>query len=184
MTNVFVINESSLQSEIWPTPITFTVQNGASAQIEPETGGVLTYTNKAGQMSVIQIPPGAVTQTIELDYVPIETVTLPDDLFVIGDRKFQLQAYVNGRLKEHFAFEKPITTTFYYSDSDVVGDESELKLYLNIDGEWTDSADTCAPTSEYERSIDENWVKVAICHLTQFSLLGVGNKYYFPLIFR
>jgi len=64
-------------------------------------------------------------------------------------------------------------------------DEKTLVLDYWDGSRWVDAATTCTPTSTYERHPAQNRLAVAICHLTDFGLMG-GVRYtiYLPLVVR
>jgi hypothetical protein len=180
--HISVGNEADLQSDIYP-PITFTVNNGAQAIIDPITGGSLTYTNSEGNSTLINIPPRAVTKTTEIRYMPIASVVPPIGFSLVGKHKFMLSTYDEGNYIPGFRFQSPITITIHYNENDFSGiHESTMLLnYLNGDT-WEDVTNTCSPPSTYERNTDQNWIRVSICHLTDFALFKKEYKIFFPTI--
>lgn len=66
--------------------------------IDPETGGTLTYTNPDGLVTIITVPPGAVTDTIALAYTPRSDPGHP-----LGSLEFANQAFDLDGL-EHFLY--------------------------------------------------------------------------------
>lgn len=72
------------------------------------------------------------------------------------------------------SFQKPVTITIHYSDSDVacVLDENYLTLYYWAGSEWKDATSTCTPPSTYTRDLTGNVLSVPICHLTPFAIGG------------
>jgi hypothetical protein len=153
-----------------------------SATIEPTTDTLLVYTDSRGNSTVIQVPAGAVTDTITLVYAPVETATTPVG-FSFAGHAFDLDAYQNGsRYLPDFAFSSPVTITIHYTATDVAAlDENTLILeYWNENtGVWEDAA-----CGKYERHPDENWLAVPICHLSRFALFGKGHAVYLPLVLR
>jgi len=158
-----------------------TVVTGARTSIEPE-GGSLVYTDTMGNRTVIEVPADAVTETVELVYTPVETVTAPSG-FAFAGHTFELDAYRDGALLSDFVFSVPVTVALHYADADVAGMD-EASLILEVWNEnasaWEDAA--CGP---YDRHADENRLAVPICHLSRFALFG-KERYtiYLPLVLR
>jgi glucose/mannose transport system substrate-binding protein len=150
--------------------------------ITPTEPSVLVYADTRGLTTTIQVPAGAVTETIMLGYLPVETITATSGSAFAG-HAFDLDAYQDRTLRlPGFAFSGPVTITIYYTDTDVVGlDESTLVLeYWNeVASVWEDAA--CGP---YDHHPDENWLAVPICHLSRFALFGKGHTIYLPLVLR
>jgi len=72
-----------------------------------------------------------------------------------------------------FAFAAPVTITIHYSDDDVAGlDENTLRVLYWTGTAWADAADTCVPASPYVRDLANNVLSVAVCHLTEFAMIG------------
>jgi hypothetical protein len=74
-------------------------------------------------------------------------------------------------------FEKPLTLTIHYTDTILTPglDESTLKLYYWDKGQnkWVDAGTTCPPADRFfDLDTTDNWLKVHICHLSQFSIGG------------
>ncbi len=97
-----------------------------------------------------------------------------------------LEAFRGGAPLPDFAFETPVTVTIHYSDLDVrvVSDESRLALMRWTESGWEDAAQTCTPPSDYVRDLENNVLSVAICHLSEFALLGPTHQVYLPLVMK
>jgi hypothetical protein len=180
--HISVENEAMLESTVWP-PLTFTVKTGTQATVTPAGGGSLVYTNQAGYSTTVDIPPGAVTETTELDYTFIQGAIPPGGFAMVDGYEFLLDAYQAGEYQPDFKFLKPITLTIWYSDADVVGlDEADLKIYWKDGSSWEEVTNTCTPPSDYERDTVANWLKVPICHLTQFAMFSEQRSVYLPVV--
>jgi hypothetical protein len=153
--------------------------------IPPDSESTLVYTDTNQCATVIQIPSGAVTETVLLVYSAANTATAPSG-FVFAGQAFNLEAYQDGLLAPGFTFSAPVTVTIHYTETDLAGmDEATLILnYWDDDtNEWRDAATTCTPHSIYDRRPDENWLAVPICHLSMFALFG-EHRIYLPLVLR
>ena len=82
-----------------------------------------------------------------------------------------------------FALSAPITVTLQYND--LRFDESSLWLVYWDGSQWLDATETCAPAASYERNLDENWLRLPICRLGEFALVGTAENFiYLPLVTR
>lgn len=159
---------------------TLTPTQGVEVTIEPETGGTISYTDEQGSQVEVNVPPGAVDQIITLHFVPVDSPE-PNPGFMFAGIAFDLNAYQDQTLLEGFVFNVPISVTIQYTDQAVEGlIESALTLEYWDGTAWLDAA--CGP---YERHPEDNWLRVPICHLSQFALFG-NDKYmiYQPIILR
>jgi len=156
------------------------------ATVDPDKGGTLVYTDTQGSPTVVQVLPGAVSNTITLVYTPVGTATAPSG-FAFAGHAFDLEAYRGGSLLPGFVFEKPVTITLHYSDGDVAGiDEASLVLNYWDGSAWVDAAATCTPPATYDRHPEANWLAVPVCHLSRFALFGqaemIEYNVYLPLV--
>lgn len=153
---------------------------------QAETACTLVYTDARGIPTVIQLPAGAVSETLTLVYTPTEKVVPPFGLLFAG-RAFSLEAYRDGAMLAGFAFEKPVTVTVHYTETDVAGlREDTLQLRYRSGSAWVDAASTCSPPSNYERRPTENWFALPICHLSLFAALGYAaeHRVFLPVVRR
>jgi len=154
--------------------------------VTPTTGITLIFTDPQGLTTTVEVPGGAVTDTIELRFTPVPSPTEPiTGELRFANHAFDLEAYRGGVLMPGFVFERPVTITIHYSDVDVAGlDESTLALYYWRGGAWIDAATTCP--ADYVRRPERNWLRLPICHLSRFGVMGYGAHYdiYLPLVIR
>jgi hypothetical protein len=159
--------ESGVMLPTWPT-------------LSPITETRFVYTDSRGNPTTIQVPAGAVTEPIVLEYTPVDSSTVPAGFSVVG-QVFELDAYQEGQfIEEGLNFAVPITITFYYSDSEIIGlDEDSLLLerWDETTQKWIDAA--CGP---YGRHPKENWLAVPICHVSRFALVEEGYIVFIPLL--
>ena len=155
----------------------------SAGQLAVDSGqsGTLLYVH-SGMTSTLFIPAGAVTQPTTIVYNPLSVTGAPSG-FQFAGHGFTLDAYFGDDYLPGFTFLQPVTLTQYYSEADVAEvDENSLTLrYWDTGaGQWLEAA--CGP---YERHPDENWLRVPICHFSDFGLFGsTGVKLYLPLIMR
>lgn len=157
---------------------------GEQMVVEPDSGGTLVYTDPTGTATTITVPTDAVTSTIEIVFTPVAEAAPPQGLDFAG-HAFTLDAYSDGSLLDEFTFNQPITLTLQYNNADVAGmDESNLTLFYwdELNSAWLDVAGTCSPPSSYDRHLEENWLSVPVCHLSQFGLFGSPFTLYLPVL--
>jgi hypothetical protein len=188
---------------------------GVSIPISPGAGGWLYFTDTQGLTTTIDVPSGAVTQTVSLACFPLFTPTQPLSPGVgFAHHVFVLEVYAQAQHTAYlplvwrgsasalgagrpagsglpvavfqaarlagvgpgvdgFAFAAPITLTVFYSDADVAGlDENTLTFFYWTGSGWADAAGTCTPSSPYVRDVANNVLSVAVCHLTEFAMVG------------
>jgi uncharacterized repeat protein (TIGR01451 family) len=134
----------------------------------PDAESTLIYTDTGGGVIVLELPSGAVTDTVTLVYTPIATVTVPLS-YTFANHAFELSAYRGGVLLPGFTFLHPLEVTLHYTEEDVAGiDETRLMLY-----EWneTTSAWEDAACGAYVRDAANNRLTVPICHVGLFVLM-------------
>jgi hypothetical protein len=137
-------------------------------------------------VTIINIPSGAVTESVTLFYSPIPSVPLPSE-FGFANHAFELDAYLNNTIILDFVFQIPVTITIHYLDSDVTGlDETQLALMVFEGNSWQDTATTCLPISSYNRDLVNNLLSVPICHLSTYALFGpqVQPETYLPFVVK
>jgi arabinogalactan oligomer/maltooligosaccharide transport system substrate-binding protein len=158
---------------------------GVQITVSPATSNTLVFTDTHFNPTTIFVPSGAVTESVDLIYTPVPTVTLPPQLSLAG-HAFTLVAYQSGTVLSSFNFQQPITVTLSYNDADVAGiNESSLTLNYWDGGSWVDAATSCTPSSTYDRHPAENWLAISICHLSRFALFGPTEyRLYLPLVNR
>jgi parallel beta-helix repeat protein len=152
-----------------------------SVIVDPSTDATLVYTDTQGSPTLIQVPAGAVTETIMLVYVPEEPDTTLER-YAYAEHAFEMSAYQDEALLPRFVFSDPVTVTIYYTDTDVVTlDEDTLVLayWDEVESAWEDV--TCGP---YDRHPDENWLALPIRNSGHLALFGEEHKVYLPLVIR
>lgn len=156
--------------------------------VYPTVGVTLVYTDLQGISTTVAIPAGAVTETTLLVFAPVFSPSYPvSPGLALANHNFDLNAY-RGGLLPGFVFDRPVTITVNYSDADVRWlYEDTLKLYYWDGAAWADGAETCVPPSTYLRDPAQNVLQVAICHLTQWGMMGgplPRHEVYLPLVYR
>lgn len=142
--------------------------------ISPTIGGQLTYTDTQTLTTTVEVPEGAVTETIILALLQLdESSHGPLPGMRLGREPFDLAAYLGNTELEGYEFLKPLTVTIHYSEADIFGiDETGLGLYYWDGTTWQDAATTCSPPSTYVHDMVLNVLQVPICHLTEWNIQG------------
>jgi len=150
--------------------------------VEPGPGGDLVYTDTQDLPTIIRVPPGGVTDTVLLAYVPLAEPTHPlPPLKEFARHAFTLDAYtLDGVHLPGFVFQAPVTVEVHYSNADV-SRVTELSLELDAwaGGAWQDAA-----CGLYDRQAAANWLSLPVCHLSEFALIGEPYRVYLPLVAR
>ncbi len=149
----------------------------AFTEINHETGGTLTSLD--GQTEII-LSPGAISENTVFGLTEINVSESTPNEMAYANHAFRLNAYQNSEKIEDFTFNQPISVTVYYANTSGVNEET-LQLYYWDRGNamWVD-----ASCGDYERNLNENTVRVPICHLTEFALFGEPSIIYLPIVFK
>jgi branched-chain amino acid transport system substrate-binding protein len=145
-------------------------------EILPGQAGTVDLRNTLGQTATLEIPAGTATETLAITYTLVATVTnagVPT-MTMLGQHAIRLESNVS--------ISNPMTVTIEYTDQDVFGiDEATLALYVWNGGQWEDAE----PCGGYVRDLDNNVLKIGICHFSDYVLLGkLGHRIYLPLVLR
>jgi uncharacterized repeat protein (TIGR01451 family) len=162
---------------------------GLEIIVGPGSSGTLTYTDNEGNPTTVEVPMGAVSETIKLVYSPVTPSTGPPVGTTFAGHGFTLEAFrmpgevpITGR----YVFSSPIQFTIDYSDNDIVNvnDEDALAIYYLSGTTWVDVAETCPDT--YSRSPGINRISIDVCHLTEYGLFGPTDTTatYLPIILK
>jgi parallel beta-helix repeat protein len=135
----------------------------------------LVYTDPGGSLTELEIPAGAVTDTITIVYTPKDSqvaLPLPENM-VLGAHVFDLDVYRNDVHIPHFTFLKVMTLTSEYTDADVVGMiEDTLALYRGpgIEAEWIGMR----PGESQTRDVENNLLTAYLLSTSRFREMGEG----------
>ncbi|MFN8443735.1 MAG: hypothetical protein U0175_23355 [Caldilineaceae bacterium] len=176
-----------------PTPtgtatatVTVTPTPRATVVVSTDQPTTLTYTDTEGAVIAVQLPTGAVSETITLAYTDLGTLPSdPPSGFQFGNQIFDLDAFHDNTLLENFTFQQPVTITLSYNDSDVAGlDEATLtvRYFDPKTNQWQTDGITIV-----ERDLDNNRITFTVTHLTVFGMFGSsGSSFrgYLPLVVR
>ena len=164
--------------------LTSTVTTSQASGVIPGQDIVLVYVDGQGNEVTVQVPAPAITEPLTLVYTSVPTVTTTPGGFLFAGRAFDLDAFRAGQPLSNFQFQRPVTLTVHYTDTDVAGlNETSLVLYYWNGIAWLDGA--CGP---YDHHPAEHWLQAPICHLSRFALFGRSGssqtEMYLPIIIR
>jgi hypothetical protein len=144
--------------------------------------GTLAYEDTQELTTTLAFPSGAVTESTTIVLTP--TVASASGGFVFAGHAFDLEAYQESEPQSGFTFNEPVTITIHYSAQDVrlISNENDLTLRWWDGSVWQDAAETCDPPSTTVRDPPQGLLRVPICHLSRFALLGTTNRVYLPLV--
>ncbi|MBW6467383.1 MAG: hypothetical protein K0B06_12820, partial [Brevefilum sp.] len=147
--------------------------------IKGETGG--TIISNDGNTE-IAIPPDAVAGAVTFTFAPQPAPAYDTGTLDFAGNSFELTA--QDSLGEPITtFAQPIIITLYYDEADL-GDVPEENLFLFYWDEdslaWMDVVTTCE-SGAYTRDLEEDWLSVPICHLSQFALMSLEEE---PFLFE
>ncbi len=151
------------------------------ADIPGETGG--TVISNDGNTE-IAIPPDAVEGLLTVLFAPQPGPSEDIGTLNLAGNSFELTASIGEDPVTSFA--EPLTLTLHYDEASlgVIPEDSLILYYWDTDMlAWVDAASTCAG-GIYTRNLDENWLSLPICHLSEFVLLGDSFDLFLPTIRR
>lgn len=168
---------------IWPPTNT--------TSVTPDVTNTLTITNPNGLVTTIEVPAGAVSETVELSLTPQADLFNPYGRF--ARHAFELEARLNGQLINNFKFNQPLKVTIHYNDQDIWGitAEDELALQTWDDSTWRDVTQSCATDTTvgstmlpelYTRDLINNVVEVSTCQASRMGLYGPTIRLFLPVI--
>ena len=149
--------------------------------IPSQTGGMLVSIDGNTQFDV---PMDAVSGTLTLLFAPHSKPSKGTGALSFASNSFELTASVDGTPITNFAL--PLVLTLHYDEVDLYSiPEDKLNLYYwdTAVSAWVDVINTCE-SGEYTRNLDENWLSLPICHLSEFALLGDSFDLFLPMITR
>jgi hypothetical protein len=149
--------------------------------IPSQTGGMLVSIDGNTQFDV---PMDAVSGTLTLLFAPHSKPSKGTGALSFAGNSFELTASVDGTPITNFAL--PLVLTLHYDEVDLYSiPEDKLNLYYwdTAVSAWVDVINTCE-SGEYTRNLDENWLSLPICHLSEFALLGDSFDMFLPMITR
>src|SRR5690606_39896802 len=130
------------------------------------------------------VPMDAVSGTLTLLFAPHSKPSKGTGALSFAGNSFELTASVDGIPITNFAL--PLVLTLHYDEVDLYSiPEDKLNLYYwdTAVSTWVDVINTCE-SGEYTRNLDENWLSLPICHLSEFALLGDSFDLFLPMITR
>jgi ABC-type glycerol-3-phosphate transport system substrate-binding protein len=140
--------------------------SGPDSSLIPPSGGTLIYTNTEGIYNSVEFPPGAVSVTETVSYVPIDD--LPADGLAFA-------------LVPNLAFSQSVTITLNYTEDNIIGmNEDELRLYIY---NWSSNTwENAMPCEGYIRDLVNNVLQARVCHFSDYALMDWGHDVYIPFV--
>ena len=180
-----IIYSIGVEAENCGGPVAIThailIGEGAATVVEPGLGATLVYTDSQGSPTTIKVPPGSLTETTSLMFLPGLEPLPPPEGFDSSGHAFDLDAYRNGVLLPALEFDPPFTVTITYTDTDVIRlDESTLGLWFWDGAGW--STEGISMTGHVTIT---NQFEATSSHLSTFALFGAKlGRVYLPLILK
>lgn len=147
------------------------------AQVTPNLTTTLSVTDTQGLTTTLLIAPGTVTTSVTLTVTPVlaEPVTGYQDVF----HAFTLSLSPTPAV----TWQRPITLSISYSDTDVAGVMEEALLVLRQEESgWGEAGESCQPAGGYERRPERNHIQLQVCAAGWYQLMATYGVQYLPLI--
>lgn len=149
------------------------VEGGTDATVEALDGS-----------TVIHIFSASLATDVTFTFVPQPEPNQETGYLTFAGNSFLLNA-LNSLGESLTVFNEPLTVEIYYDES-TLGMTPEKKLalyYWNLDeSKWLDVVTTCE-NGKYIRDLENDMFSVQLCHLSEFSLMGVPDiTVFLPLI--
>jgi Leucine-rich repeat (LRR) protein len=144
----------------------------AKVETVSTSGGTVTSPD---DNTIITVNDGSFEEEILFTFVPQPVPTQNIGNFGFAGTSFQLTAKI-GEQPVSGQLDTPLIIQIYYDqafmDEFNVSEESLVLYYWDEnEGRWKDVLEACTE-GVYDRNFDENWIKVPVCHLSEFSVLG------------
>ncbi len=177
ITNVARLGWDGRHMQLGPVTTVVTLPHGALA-LGPNQGGQLHHQHGV----TLAVPPGAVTDTTRLQLRPLFTdtrpISPPGGGLLFAQRAFEMTAFRFGETVRQF--NRPLTITLSYTDTDVAGFKQEtLRLWTR-----TGPGEPWAMLGEPAR-VMSGALAFTTTHFSQFALFGEGRyRTYLPITVR
>lgn len=164
-------------------PLFYVVSKGPLPTVNTATPGIdqsIPFTSTTGATAGLNIPGGAITQSMSIVIESDLPAYDPPVGFSLGNLAFDLKAYVSNTLISQLAFSSPVTLTLHYNaQAKGAFFEDRLRLFWWNSSAWEDAA--CRP---YTRDLVNHVLQVPICHFSKFAIGGISPHVFLPLIRR
>jgi hypothetical protein len=146
--------------------------------------GRLAVVDTQGLTTTLDFPAGAVTDTTTV--VLTSTMTASGAGLAFGGHAFDIAALQDGRRLPSLTLGQPVTVAIHYSAEDVrlISDEGQVGLWWWSGDGWENAANTCDPPLGTLHFPTQRLLRVPVCHLSLFSLMGPTNQVHLPLVLR
>lgn len=172
-------------------PVTMTtVQGNIQTTTNPTQTTELEFTDNDNptEQTHLEIPAGAVTETLEIVYTELPTSSPPPpaDAQAVS-RSFVIDAFVGGQLLDNFYFSQPVFITLTYDPADLNGLSPaglELRYWHETEQQWQTDGITLV-----QHNAAQYQLVFQLEHLTEFALFatdpgGTGHGVYLPLLVK
>ena len=162
----------------------------------PNTGGSFTYTTSQNSTINLNVPPGAVTQTVPIycSLIESDTVSIPRRWRLAGII-FELDADLDpvNVLPGSINFNVPVTLSVGYTDEQLasagITDELELKLYrfeVPPFGTGWCEVGVCRPGESQVQDTQNNLITATVLGFSKWGTMGATSGYdlFLPMILR
>ncbi|UCC77453.1 MAG: hypothetical protein JSW37_03585 [Anaerolineales bacterium] len=181
------------------------------AYIDWRTGGTLVYSTMGGSglltgdnaegelgdgaalegsSTIVEVPPNALSQSVDLIYTPQFPPPHETRPLLCAGYAFELQGQRDGVPVDDLSFSVPAQITIEYDGPTVSAMVDEATLMLGVwddaAGMWRDALETCSPSAAQEHSLSQDWLKVTVCRIGEFALLGepLNGLAYLPAVVK
>ncbi|MDM8532615.1 lamin tail domain-containing protein [Anaerolineales bacterium HSG25] len=156
-------------------------------KVEPNMTSTLQLTDTQGASIRIDIPVGAVSETIQLGLKRQLEITSTHAGYAWTKYAFDLNAYqndTNNTMLSSFSFQRPLTVTINYTDANVEElEEDTLTLLYWNDAKWQ-KINACSSRPDSSHDETANQLKLTICHLSKFALFTKLDGIYLPVVMK
>jgi hypothetical protein len=154
--------------------------NGVTVPTGVET--TFYHTGTHSLQTSVQIPSGAVTETMELVFTERDYASHSPAGYAFSGQGFQIEAYqTDGTHASGYVFNTPITITVEYTNSAIalVSDENSLQLYY-----WNETSWSTDGISIVGRDLNANQITATTTHLSHYAMFGKTNQVFLPLVMK
>lgn len=129
----------------------------------------------------ILVPAQAIDDSIQLNYLPAEA-TGPANQGFIG-QSFELNAWGGQQVLDNYHFEKLVSLSLVYEDSDLgINNGASIHLRRWNGSEWQRIEDNCGRSLGSSHEPADDRMEAEVCRFGQFALFGAAEAIFLPVI--
>ena len=176
--NVQYYYETDLADMGLPT----TFMNGSLVPSDTQT--TLSYDTGSGLETVVDVPAGALTETVLLGLNDLSTINTAPQGYAFAGRVLSLGAYLPGGTPlADLHFNQPLTLTLEYTAGLGLRDETFILAYWDGTA-WEEISQSC-PGEGYAHDPAARQVRLPLCHPGVFALFSQpGYRFFLPVAQR